>query len=79
MPRIVSREEWLAARKAFLAEEKAAAKARDRLNEAGIESRILLTSSMVTKVLPGALEQRGVVAFISKSELPTTDLSALLR
>jgi predicted dithiol-disulfide oxidoreductase (DUF899 family) len=32
MPRIVSEEEWLAARKAFLVKEKAAAKARDALN-----------------------------------------------
>jgi predicted dithiol-disulfide oxidoreductase (DUF899 family) len=32
MPRIVSRDEWLAARKAFLVKEKAAAKARDALN-----------------------------------------------
>jgi PAS domain S-box-containing protein len=51
----------------------------DRLNEAGIGSRILLTSSVVTEVLPSALDRRGIVAFISKSELPTTDLSALLR
>jgi predicted dithiol-disulfide oxidoreductase (DUF899 family) len=32
MPRIVSREEWLATRKEFLVKEKAAAKARDALN-----------------------------------------------
>jgi PAS domain S-box-containing protein len=51
----------------------------DRLNEAGIGSRILLTSSVTTEVSPSALDRRGIVAFISKSELPTTDLSALLR
>jgi PAS domain S-box-containing protein len=51
----------------------------DRLNEAGIGSRILLTSSTTIDVSPGALDRRGIVAFISKSELPTTDLSALLR
>jgi predicted dithiol-disulfide oxidoreductase (DUF899 family) len=32
MPEIVSKEEWMTARKAFLAKEKAAAKARDALN-----------------------------------------------
>jgi predicted dithiol-disulfide oxidoreductase (DUF899 family) len=32
MPRIVSREEWLEARKSFLVKEKEAARARDRLN-----------------------------------------------
>ena len=34
LPDVVSREEWLAARKALLAEEKAATRARDRLNTA---------------------------------------------
>ena len=51
----------------------------DRLNEARIGSRILLTSSSTIEVSPGALDRRGIVAFISKSELATTDLSALLR
>ena len=51
----------------------------DTLNEAGLGTRILLTSSTVTDVSPSALDRRGIVAFISKSELPTTDLSALLR
>jgi CheY-like chemotaxis protein len=51
----------------------------ERLNEAGIGARILLTSSMATDVLPSAIDRYGVVAFISKAELPTTDLSALLR
>jgi predicted dithiol-disulfide oxidoreductase (DUF899 family) len=32
LPEVVSREEWLAARKALLAKEKAATKARDELN-----------------------------------------------
>ncbi|MDA0159568.1 response regulator [Solirubrobacter ginsenosidimutans] len=50
-----------------------------RLNEAGVGARILLTSSMATDVLPSALDRHGIVAFISKAELPTTDLSALLR
>jgi PAS domain S-box-containing protein len=51
----------------------------DTLNEAGVDARILLTSSVVVDVLPSTLDRRGIVAFISKSELPTTDLSALLR
>jgi PAS domain S-box-containing protein len=51
----------------------------ERLNEAGIGARILLTSSMATDVLASALDRYGIVAFISKAELPTTDLSALLR
>jgi CheY-like chemotaxis protein len=51
----------------------------DTLNEKGVDARILLTSSAVVDVLPTTLDRRGIVAFISKSELPTTDLSALLR
>jgi CheY-like chemotaxis protein len=51
----------------------------DKLNEAGLGGRILLTSSTTSDVSPGALDRRGIVAFIDKSELPTTDLSALLR
>jgi CheY-like chemotaxis protein len=51
----------------------------ERLNEAGIGARILLTSSQAADVLPSALDRCGIVAFISKAELPTTDLSALLR
>jgi CheY-like chemotaxis protein len=52
----------------------------DQLNDAGLGSRILLTSSTTSDVVsPGALDRRGIVAFIFKSELPTTDLSALLR
>jgi PAS domain S-box-containing protein len=49
------------------------------LNEAGIGSRILLTSSETVDVSVPSLDGRGIVAFISKAELPTTDLSALLR
>ena len=51
----------------------------ETLNKAGLGARILLTSSATTAVLPSALDRCGIVAFISKSELPTTDLSALLR
>jgi len=51
----------------------------DTLNEKGVDARILLTSSAVVDVLPTTLDRRGIVAFITKSELPTTDLSALLR
>ena len=51
----------------------------EALNDAGVSSRILLTSSTTAELSASALDRRGVVAFISKSELPTTDLSALLR
>jgi PAS domain S-box-containing protein len=51
----------------------------ERLHEAGIGARILLTSATATDVLPITLDRYGIVAFIAKAELPTTDLSALLR
>ena len=51
----------------------------ETLNEAGIGARILLTSASTTNVPRETLDRCGIVAFISKSELPTTDLSALLR
>jgi len=51
----------------------------ERLNEAGIGARILLTSATATDVLATTLDRYGIVAFIAKAELPTTDLSALLR
>jgi FixJ family two-component response regulator len=47
------------------------------LNEAGIRSRILLTSAL-TDVPARALERCGAVAFVPKAELPTTDLFRLL-
>jgi CheY-like chemotaxis protein len=49
------------------------------LHEAGITSRILLTSSDVIDVSPHALDHCGGVAFLPKTELATTDLSTLLR
>jgi PAS domain S-box-containing protein len=52
----------------------------EALNAAGIGSRILLTSSSTTiDASVRSLDHRGIVAFIDKAELPTTDLSALLR
>jgi PAS domain S-box-containing protein len=51
----------------------------ETLIDLGVSARILLTSSVTTDVSPRSLDRRGIVAFISKSELPTTDLSALLR
>ena len=51
----------------------------ETLNEAGIGARILLTSASTTNVPRETLDRYGIVAFISKTELPTTDLSALLR
>jgi PAS domain S-box-containing protein len=51
----------------------------ERLMEAGIGARILLTSATATDVLATTLDRYGIVAFIAKAELPTTDLSALLR
>ena len=52
----------------------------ERLNEAGIGSRILLTSaSVMTDVSSRALERCGAVGFVTKTELVTTDLSSLLR
>lgn len=51
----------------------------EALNEAGIRSRILLTSSAVTDVSPRTLERCGAVAFVPKTELATTDLAGLLR
>jgi PAS domain S-box-containing protein len=51
----------------------------ERLNEAGVGARILLTSATATDVLPVTLDRYGIVDFIAKAELPTTDLSALLR
>jgi CheY-like chemotaxis protein len=51
----------------------------ERLTEAGVGARILLTSATATDVLATTLDRYGIVAFIAKAELPTTDLSALLR
>jgi CheY-like chemotaxis protein len=49
----------------------------ETLNEAGITSRILLTSAL-TDVSARALERCGAVAFVPKDELATTDLFRLL-
>jgi CheY-like chemotaxis protein len=49
------------------------------LKEAGLKSRILLTSSEATDVSSGTLERCGAVAFVPKTELVTTDLTGLLR
>jgi DNA-binding NarL/FixJ family response regulator len=51
----------------------------EALMEAGIGSRILLTSAEMTEVSPHTLESIGVAAFVPKTELATTDLSGLLR
>jgi PAS domain S-box-containing protein len=51
----------------------------ETLNEARIGSRILLTSAAAIDESQTALDRRGIVAFVPKSELPTTDLSVLLR
>jgi CheY-like chemotaxis protein len=50
----------------------------EALNDAGITSRILLTSSDMTEVSPRTLEYCGGVTFIPKTELATTDLAGLL-
>jgi CheY-like chemotaxis protein len=50
----------------------------ETLREAGVTSRILLTSCAVTDVPADTLERCGVVGFVPKSELATTDLSGLL-
>jgi CheY-like chemotaxis protein len=49
----------------------------ETLNEAGIRSRILLTSAL-TNVSSRALKRCGAVAFVPKTELATTDLFRLL-
>jgi CheY-like chemotaxis protein len=51
----------------------------EALNEAGIGSRILLTSAEMLDVPARTLERCGAVAFVAKTELATTDLSGLLR
>jgi two-component system response regulator DevR len=51
----------------------------EALAEAGITSRILLTSSAMTDVSARTLERCGAVAFVPKTELASTDLSDLLR
>jgi CheY-like chemotaxis protein len=49
------------------------------VTEAGVSSRILLTSSEMIDVSSRMLDRCGAVAFIPKTELATTDLSALLQ
>jgi CheY-like chemotaxis protein len=51
----------------------------EALNQAGIRSRILLTSSEMIDVSPQRLDSCGAVAFVPKTELVTTDLTGLLR
>jgi CheY-like chemotaxis protein len=50
----------------------------EALSETGIGARILLTSSEVLDVSSGTLARCGVVAFVAKTELATTDLAGLL-
>jgi DNA-binding NarL/FixJ family response regulator len=49
------------------------------VTEAGVRSRILLTSSELIDVSPRTLDRCGAVAFVPKTELATTDLSGLLQ
>jgi CheY-like chemotaxis protein len=51
----------------------------ETLNDAGIGSRVVLTSSAMTTVPASTLERCGAVAFVPKGDLATTDLSSLLR
>jgi CheY-like chemotaxis protein len=51
----------------------------ETLSEAGIRSRIVLTSSAMTDVSSGTLERCGAVAFVAKTDLATVDLADLLR
>ena len=48
----------------------------EALTDAGVTSRILLTSSAMTDVPAHTLERVGAVAFVPKIELATTDLAA---
>jgi PAS domain S-box-containing protein len=51
----------------------------EALKDGGIRPRILLTSSEMIDVSPGRLDSCGAVAFVSKTELATIDLTGLLR
>jgi CheY-like chemotaxis protein len=50
----------------------------EALADAGVASRILLTSSAMTHVPSDTLERVGAVAFVPKTDLATTDLARLL-
>ena len=51
----------------------------ETVSEAGVQSRIVLTSAAMTHVSSGTLDRCGAVAFVPKTELATTDLAGLLR
>jgi CheY-like chemotaxis protein len=51
----------------------------EALHDAGMSSRILFTSAATTDVPCRTLERCGAVGFVPKADLPTTDLSGLLR
>jgi CheY-like chemotaxis protein len=50
----------------------------EALTDAGVTTRILLTSSAMTDVPPHTLERVGAVAFVPKIDLATADLASLL-
>jgi CheY-like chemotaxis protein len=51
----------------------------EALNRAGVDSRILLTSSAISDVSSRTLERCGAAAFVPKTELATADLAGLLQ